>query len=72
MNLVANWRAIVSRSWSFWIAIVSAGLSAAELGFGLFREVLDIKYFAVATMALGVAAAVARVIHQASISGEQE
>ena len=54
-------------SWSFWLMVLSAALGAAELALPLFNGVFPPKLFATASMLVGVAAAVARVVYQASM-----
>ena len=67
MKLIDNWRAVISKSWSFWLMIASAALGAAELALPLFNGVFPQKLFATASMVVGILAAVARVIYQASM-----
>jgi len=67
MKLVDNWLVVIKKSASFWLALVSAALSAAELALPLFNGAVPPKTFATASMITAVLAAVARVIHQASL-----
>ena len=60
MKLIDNWRAVITKSWSFWLMVLSAALGAAELALPLFNGVFPQKVFATASMVLGVAAAVTR------------
>ena len=55
------------KSWSFWLMLASAGLGAAELALPLFNGVFPPKLFATASMIVGIAAAVARTVYQASM-----
>jgi len=71
MKLIDNWRAVISKSWSFWLMIASAALGAAELTLPLFNGVFPQKLFATASMLVGIAAAVARVVYQASMHDEK-
>lgn len=71
MKLIDNWRAVISKSWSFWLMIASAALGAAELALPLFNGVFPQKLFATASMVVGILAAVARVIYQASMHDEK-
>lgn len=71
MKLIDNWRAVISKSWSFWLMIASAALGAAELALPLFNGVFPQKMFATASMLVGIAAAVARVVYQASMHEEK-
>lgn len=72
MKLIENWKCVLKRSTAFWLAVGSAALSAAELTLPLFTSVVPPKLFASLSMVTAIAAAMARVIHQASISGEQK
>jgi hypothetical protein len=67
MKLVDNWLSVIKRSTSFWLALLSAALSAAELALPLFNGVVPPRMFATASMITAVLAAIARVIHQASL-----
>jgi hypothetical protein len=71
MKLIDNWRAVISKSWSFWLMIASAALGAAELALPLFNGVFPPKLFATASMVVGILAAVARVVYQASMHDEK-
>ena len=71
MKLIDNWRAVISKSWSFWLMIASAALGAAELALPLFNGVFPQKLFATASMVVGILAAVARVVYQASMHDEK-
>lgn len=71
MKLIDNWRAVISKSWSFWLMIASAALGAAELALPLFNGVFPQKLFATASMVVGIMAAVARVVYQASMHDEK-
>jgi hypothetical protein len=71
MSLIDNWKAVVSKSWSFRLMIASAALGAAELSLPLFNGVFPQKLFATASMLVGIAAAVARVVYQASMHDEK-
>ncbi len=71
MKLIDNWRAVITKSWSFWLMVLSAALGAAELALPLFNGVFPQKVFATASMVLGVAAAVARVVYQATLHEEK-
>jgi len=55
------------KSWSFWLMLASAALGAAELALPLFNGVFPPKLFATASMIVGIAAAVARTVYQASM-----
>lgn len=58
------------RLWSIRLAILAAVLGAAEGLLPLWRDVVPDGVFAVAASAIGIAAAVARVIKQKGISDE--
>ena len=71
MKLIDNWRAVISKSWSFWLMIASAALGAAELALPLFNGVFPPKTFAIASMITGILAAVARTIQQKSMHDDE-
>lgn len=71
MHLIDSWKLVISKSWSFRLMIASAALGAAELSLPLFNGVFPQKMFATASMVVGIAAAVARVVYQASMHDEK-
>lgn len=72
MKLIENWKAVLQKSWSLWLAVLSAALSAIEVTLPLFTTVVPPNLFASLSMITAIAAAMARVIHQASMHQVQE
>jgi len=72
MKLIRNWKDVLTLSWSVRLALLSAALSAAELGVPLFREAVPPRMFATASMIVGVAAAIARVIAQQNLTPPEQ
>lgn len=74
MTLVANWRRVLRRAWSLRLIGLTAALSALEVGFAAFSDAPPIPRgtFAVLSMVTTFAAAIARVVAQPGISGDQE
>lgn len=62
--LLADWRRIVRRAWSFRFAALAGILSGAEVVVPLFSESAPRGLFAVGAMLLSGAAMVARVVAQ--------
>ena len=71
MKLIDNWRTVAKLSWAVRLSILSAVFSALEITFQLFRGLVPPLVFASIASALAVGAAVARVVHQASIHEKQ-
>ena len=67
MKLIDNWRAVVGKSWAFWLSIISATLSAIEVWLPMANILFPPKTFAIASGVVAVLAAVARVVYQASL-----
>lgn len=72
MSLVANWRRVLKRAWSVWLITLSLVLSAAEVGISVFSDDPPIPRatFAALAMAVTIAAAVARIIAQPELHGD--
>lgn len=68
MKLIEDWKSVLKLSWSVRLALLSTVFSAAEVGVQLFRGSVPPLWFAVVASALGIAAAVARVVYQASMN----
>lgn len=71
MKLINNWRAVVGKSWAFWLSILSAALSALEVWLPMANILFPPKTFAIASGAVAVLAAVARVVYQATLHEEK-
>ena len=67
MKLIDNWKVVVGKSWAFWLSILSATLSAVEVWLPMANILFPPKTFAIASGAVAVLAAVARVVYQASL-----
>lgn len=72
--LLADWRRVARKAWSVKLAILSAVLSAAEVGVQLLAAVSPRPWFAMAAAATSLAAAVTRVVAQPQLAppGAQE
>lgn len=70
MQLLANWRNILTRAWSFRLIVLSGLLSGAEVALPIFQQsmeplqIIPPGAFAVAAILTSAAAAVARVVAQ--------
>lgn len=64
MTLVAEWRWLLRKTWSFRLAILSALLSGAELVLPLFVDAMPRYIFVALSMIAAVAAGVSRVVAQ--------
>lgn len=64
MKLVANWREVLSRAWSVRLTLFAALLDGASLGWAAFTEAVPPLWFLSVSMALSVAAAIARIVDQ--------
>jgi hypothetical protein len=73
MRLVANWRAVLRHSSSFWLNVLASFLSGAEIVVQVFLDDPPIPRgtFAILALATTLAAGVARFIAQNSVSGEK-
>lgn len=71
MHLIESWKLVISKSWSFWLAILSAVLSALEVWLPMANILFPPKSFAIASGVVAVLAAVARVVYQASMHDEK-
>lgn len=71
MNLIPEWR----KSWrltSMQFALITAALNAAAVGWVAFEGHINPVAWASVNMALGVAMAIARVVSQPRVTGEQK
>lgn len=66
MELVANWRRVLTRGWSAWCTYVASVMAVAQWSQFLIGFV-DLMPLIIATLALGLAL---RVFKQTSVSGE--
>lgn len=67
MKLIENWLKIAKHSWSFWLAIITGILSAAEAILPLWMESLPRGRFAALAVATAILSAVARLIYQKTL-----
>jgi hypothetical protein len=72
MKLVDNWLTVAKLSWAVRLAILSAVFSALEVAFQLFQGSIPPLVFASIASVLATAAAVARVVHQASLHAKTD
>lgn len=74
MNLTRNWRAVLRHAWSLRLALLSAALGGAELVVQVFMDDPPIARGAFAALGafVSISAAVARVVAQAPISGDND
>lgn len=69
MTLIDDWKHLAPRLWSIRLSLLSAILSAAEFAIPYFAPAVPSGRFAAAAMAVGLAAAVSRVIAQPKVTG---
>lgn len=69
MKLVKEWRKVLRNAWSIKLALASAALTAAELALPYLTDVIPKNVFGILAFVVGVAAAVARVVSQTTVSG---
>lgn len=67
-NTIKVWYSRVIRSRTMWLAMLLAVLGAVQASFGLFAEVLTPEVYGIATMVVGVAVAVLRVLTTQSLA----
>lgn len=74
MRLVANWRAVLRHAWSVWLLALFVLLQAAEVALPNLYGVLPISdtAFKLLSLAVAVAALVARFIHQKKLDEERD
>lgn len=71
MKLGKEWRQVMKKAWSFRLAILTAILSAAEVGVQILAAEKPSPYFAGAAAITGLLAAIARILSQAGMSNGQ-
>jgi len=74
MSLVANWRRVLQRAWSIRFIAASIVLSALEVGISVFTDdpPLPRATFAALAVAVTIAAAVARIVAQPELHGDDQ
>lgn len=71
MQLIANWRRIVRRAWSFRLIAVAGVLSGCEVVLPYFVADMPMRVFAVLSFAVTVLALAARLVAQRSMQDDQ-
>lgn len=67
MKLIPDWKKVALKSWSSRLAVASAALAALEATLPNFNGAVPPKTFAIASAAVGVLSAIARVVYQQSM-----
>lgn len=67
MKLIPDWKKVALKSWSLRLAVASAALAALEATLPNFNGAVPPKTFAIASAAVGVLSAIARVVYQQSM-----
>ena len=71
MRLIEDWKRVLRYAWSIRFIVIAALLSGIELVLPMFNDALPRGLFAVLTLVVTVAAAVARLIPQPKMRGEK-
>ena len=71
MRLIEDWRHVLKHAWSIRFIVLAALLSGVEIVLPMFDDALPRGVFAVLTLLVTVAAAVARLIPQPKMRGEK-
>ena len=71
MRLIEDWRHVVKHAWSIRFIVLAALLSGVEIVLPMFCDTMPRGLFAVLTMIVTVAAAVARLVPQQKMRGEK-
>ena len=71
MRLIEDWRHVLKHAWSIRFIVLAALLSGVEIVLPMFGDAMPRGVFAVLTLLVTVAAAVARLIPQPKMRGEK-
>lgn len=71
MRLIEDWRHVLKHAWSIRFIVLAALLSGVEIVLPMFNDALPRGVFAVLTLLVTVAAAVARLVPQPKMRGEK-
>lgn len=71
MRLTEDWRHVLKHAWSIRFIVLAALLSGVEIVLPMFDDTMPRGLFAVLTLVVTVAAAVARLIPQPKMRGEK-
>ena len=71
MRLIEDWKHVLKHAWSIRFIVLAALLSGIELVLPMFNDAMPRGVFAVLTMVVTVAAAVARLVPQPKMRGEK-
>ena len=71
MRLIEDWRHVLKHAWSIRFIVLAALLSGVEIVLPMFNDALPRGVFAVLTLLVTVAAAVARLVPQPRMRGEK-
>ena len=71
MRLIEDWRHVLKHAWSIRFTVLAALLSGVEIVLPMFNDALPRGVFAVLTLLVTVAAAVARLVPQPKMRGEK-
>ena len=71
MRLIGDWRHVLKHAWSIRFIVLAALLSGVEIVLPMFDDTMPRGLFAVLTLVVTVAAAVARLVPQQKMRGEK-
>ena len=71
MRLIEDWKHVAKHAWSIRFIVLAALLSGVEIVLPMFDDTMPRGLFAVLTLIVTVAAAVARLIPQQKMRGEK-
>ena len=71
MRLIEDWKHVAKHAWSIRFIVLAALLSGVEIVLPMFDDTMPRGLFAVLTLLVTVAAAVARLIPQPKMRGEK-
>ena len=71
MRLIEDWKHVAKHAWSIRFIVLAALLSGVEIVLPMFDDTMPRGLFAVLTLIVTVAAAVARLIPQPKMRGEK-
>ena len=71
MRLIEDWKHVLKHAWSIRFIVLAALLSGVEVVLPMFDDTMPRGLFAVLTLIITVAAAVARLVTQQKMRGEK-
>lgn len=71
MNLIDDWKTVLTKAWSMRLALLSAALSAAEVALPFFTDFVPPRTMAMLAVLTAAGAAIARLVAQPGMSDGQ-